>query len=311
MRMLESGSRLLGTNSKVELSATQQPAELNKNQLGLMESDMCILVNEEGELMGSVSKKDSHVFSAVRPRGELHRAFSVFLFNEDNKLLLQQRAAEKITFPQVWTNTCCSHPLVGMTPDEVDTDADVRAGRVMGVKHAAVRKLQQELGIRSEDIPVKDFKYLTRLHYWAADIVTHGKKAPWGEHEIDYILFIKVTLTLTPALTLTLTLTLTLALILKVKAPLTFKPNEEEVMDTKWVDLAELQTMMEPSRELLWSPWFSIVARHPHLLEKWMADVDATISTDVCEDFSTIHRFDPSREHMGGAGGAGVWLGTL
>jgi isopentenyl-diphosphate delta-isomerase type 1 len=41
-------------------------------------------------------------------RGLLHRAFSVFLFDSQNRLLLQQRAAEKITFPDLWTNTCCS-----------------------------------------------------------------------------------------------------------------------------------------------------------------------------------------------------------
>jgi isopentenyl-diphosphate delta-isomerase len=45
------------------------------------------------------------------PNLKLHRAFSVFLFNEKNELLLQQRAKEKITFPLYWTNTCCSHPL--------------------------------------------------------------------------------------------------------------------------------------------------------------------------------------------------------
>ena len=43
--------------------------------------------------------------------GLLHRAFSVFLFDSQNRLLLQQRASEKITFPDMWTNTCCSHPL--------------------------------------------------------------------------------------------------------------------------------------------------------------------------------------------------------
>jgi isopentenyl-diphosphate delta-isomerase type 1 len=44
-------------------------------------------------------------------KGLLHRAFSVFLFDSQNRLLLQQRATEKITFPDMWTNTCCSHPL--------------------------------------------------------------------------------------------------------------------------------------------------------------------------------------------------------
>jgi isopentenyl-diphosphate delta-isomerase len=55
-------------------------------------------------------------FEEGQPHGLLHRAFSVFLFNSENKLLLQQRAASKITFPKVWTNTCCSHPLYGHSP---------------------------------------------------------------------------------------------------------------------------------------------------------------------------------------------------
>lgn len=61
-----------------------------------------------------------------------------------------------------------------------------------GVKNAAVRKLAHELRISAEDVPIDSFKFLTRLHYYAADAVTHGPNAPWGEHEIDYILFIQV-----------------------------------------------------------------------------------------------------------------------
>lgn len=61
----------------------------------------------------------NEVFSPLSPghlmeninKGLLHRAFSVFLFSPDGRLLLQRRAAEKITFPDMWTNTCCSHPL--------------------------------------------------------------------------------------------------------------------------------------------------------------------------------------------------------
>lgn len=45
-------------------------------------------------------------------KGLLHRAFSAFIFRpSDGRLLLQKRADEKITFPGMWTNTCCSHPL--------------------------------------------------------------------------------------------------------------------------------------------------------------------------------------------------------
>merc|ERR1712071_732048 len=112
-----------------------------------------------------------------------------------------QRASSKITFPNVWTNTCCSHPLHGMEPPEVDTPLDVKNGTVNGAKAAAIRKLGHELGVPSEQVPIEGFKFLTRLHYWAADTVTHGAQSPWGEHEIDYVLFILVdknTLTVRP-----------------------------------------------------------------------------------------------------------------
>ena len=76
-----------------------------------------------------------------------------------------------------------------MEVDEVDSDDAVSRGEVPGIKCAAVRKLQHELGIALGTLDPARFKYLTRLHYWAADVVTHGEVAPWGEHEIDYILF--------------------------------------------------------------------------------------------------------------------------
>jgi len=59
-----------------------------------------------------------------------------------------------------------------MVPSEVDTScAD---GMVFGVKHAAIRKLDHELGIPPTQLQLDKFKFLTRLHYWAADTVTHG-----------------------------------------------------------------------------------------------------------------------------------------
>jgi isopentenyl-diphosphate Delta-isomerase len=105
-------------------------------------------------------------------QGLLHRAFSVFLFDSNSRLLLQQRASEKITFPDMWTNTCCSHPLgipgeTGVTMQE----------SIMGVKRAAQRKLDHELGIQAEQVPLELFKFLTRIHYKAP---SSGK---WGEHE--------------------------------------------------------------------------------------------------------------------------------
>lgn len=105
-------------------------------------------------------------------KGLLHRAFSVFLFNDKNELLLQQRASEKITFPDMWTNTCCSHPL--SIPGETGSNL---ADAIEGAKRAAQRKLDHELGIKKEQIPIEKFKFLTRIHYKAP---SDGK---WGEHE--------------------------------------------------------------------------------------------------------------------------------
>jgi farnesyl-diphosphate farnesyltransferase len=251
------------------------------SQEELMLKDECILINNDDIEVGHIDKKTAHVFSNNDPRGMLHRAFSVFLFNDEGKLLLQQRAGSKITFPNVWTNTCCSHPLHGFTPSEIDSAEDVKSGKVNGVINAAIRKLDHELGITSEQVDSSKFKYLTRLHYWAADVVTHGTSSPWGEHEIDYILFIKT--------------------------PVTLKLNSEEVSDTKYVSLEELQAMMKPDSGLLWSPWFRIIAEK--FLVHWWADLNKTLTTNSFVDYNTIHRFDPTEEHMGGAGNAGKLLG--
>ena len=108
-------------------------------------------------------------------KGMLHRAFSTFLFRpSDGKLLLQKRANEKITFPNLWTNTCCSHPLAIKS----------ELGGEIGAKNAAQRKLNHELGIPTEQIDLNDLIYLTKIHYLAPS------NGICGEHEIDYILFI-------------------------------------------------------------------------------------------------------------------------
>ena len=120
-----------------------------------MLKDTCILVNEVDEVTGHASKKECHIFDSGRPKGLLHRAFSVFLFNARNQLLLQQRASSKITFPSVWTNTCCSHPLHGYDPTEVEDLKDAEAGRTPATINAAIRKLDHELGIRATQVPAE------------------------------------------------------------------------------------------------------------------------------------------------------------
>ena len=75
------------------------------DQVGMM-SEQVILVDESDNMIGSMSKVDAH-----RGNGILHRAFSILIFDDDDRLLIQKRASHKITFPDVWANTVCSHPL--------------------------------------------------------------------------------------------------------------------------------------------------------------------------------------------------------
>ena len=76
----------------------------------------------------------------------------------------------------------------------MDTASGIADGSVPGAKTAAVRKLQHELGIAPAQVPMDQFKYLTRLHYCAPDHFAENQAVsggPWGEHEMDYILFLK------------------------------------------------------------------------------------------------------------------------
>ena len=69
-----------------------------------MNKEMVILVDKDDNELGLMEKLEVH------QKGLLHRAFSVFLLNDSNQLLLQKRALDKYHSPGLWTNTCCSHP---------------------------------------------------------------------------------------------------------------------------------------------------------------------------------------------------------
>ena len=102
-----------------------------------------VLVNSEDEVLGHQDKWDCH-----QGEGELHRAFSVFIFNDKNELLLQRRSEQKLLWPQVWANSCCSHPL--------HIDSEVNG--IDGAKTAAKRKMEQELGIEPDEIKLEQLK---------------------------------------------------------------------------------------------------------------------------------------------------------
>ena len=225
-----------------------------------MSSDMCLEVDERDVVVGSISKREAHSVTETAPKARLHRAFSVFLFDSQNRLLLQQRAASKITFPNVWTNTCCSHPL--FRSEELDSAEHIASGMVPGIKRAAIRKLYDELGIDPSSLNISQFKYLTRVLYFARDEVTYGvENCPWCEHEVDYILFIR--------------------------ADVRLSPNPEEVQAFKYVTWIELEAMMRPASKLLWSPWFRALAER--YLQSWWDDLDTTLLSDRFVDRECIH----------------------
>lgn len=209
----------------------------DEEQIRLME-ERCIVTSEDDKYIRDGSKKECHLMTNIQ-KGLLHRAFSVFLFDPINgKLLLQKRADEKITFPKMWTNTCCSHPLA--------IKAELEETEQIGVRRAAQRKLEHELGIPAEQVPLDEFQFLTRIHYLAPS------DGLWGEHEIDYILFIT--------------------------APVTVKPNLNEIGDIKWVsadELKELMTELDPSS---FTPWFKLIASK-FLFPWWSKLIERKTST--------------------------------
>tara|TARA_B100001250_G_scaffold68809_1_gene55160 strand:- start:3129 stop:3809 length:681 start_codon:yes stop_codon:yes gene_type:complete len=142
-----------------------------------MMEENCIVVDENDQIIGQDSKVNCHL-----NEGKLHRAFSVLLFDSNNKLLIQQRADEKITFPSIWANSCCSHPLY----------QNGEQNGIEGAKNAAIRKLTQELGIKMGEIRSEDLNFITKMHYKSrAD-----KK--WVEHEVDYIFVVKINVQINP-----------------------------------------------------------------------------------------------------------------
>ena len=85
--------------------------------------EMVILVDKNDNQLGLMEKIEAH------EKAVLHRAFSVFILNDDNELLIQKRALNKYHSPGLWTNTCCSHPRDG---EPIKKAGNRRLGEVMG-----------------------------------------------------------------------------------------------------------------------------------------------------------------------------------
>ncbi len=114
--------------------------------------EMLILVDKDDSVIGAETKL------AVHQQGLLHRAFSIFVFNSEGKLLIQQRALGKYHSAGLWANSCCGHPRYG---EKTDT--------------AAVRRLGEEMGFNSPLRKVWCFTYYAEV---PGDLI---------EHEYDHV----------------------------------------------------------------------------------------------------------------------------
>ena len=115
--------------------------------------EQLILVNEQDEAIGSLSKRECHAGAGV-----LHRAFSIFIFNSAAEVLLQKRSAQKHLWPLHWSNACCSHPRQGEAAEA-----------------AAQHRLAQELGIKTSLSFL--YKFIYQAQYQGGD----------SEHELCWV----------------------------------------------------------------------------------------------------------------------------
>lgn len=277
---------------------------LDDVQLSLMK-ERCILLDENDTPLRPATKIELHLrenMDGSIGKPLLHRAFSVFLFDAQGRVLLQKRADSKITYPAFWANTCCSHPWY--------TEEEMAVGEgdslpILGAERAARRKLLQELGIDADALGL-DFHFVTRIHYRSFcddrgdEVKPAGKgddeegEIRWGEHEIDYILLAQA----------------------KDDIPLD-KLNPNEVQDARFFSPDELESFLasnvhenkgQKGAELI-SPWFRLIStissaggaaneeeekgkryERSGLLWRWWDNLE-DVKKGKLKDEKTIHRF--------------------
>jgi len=116
--------------------------------------DKIVLVDERDRPVGFEEKLKAH-----ENGGKLHRAFSIFVFNKEGKMLLQLRSVKKYHFGGLWTNSCCSHPRKGEKLED-----------------AVHKRLKDEFGFDT------DLKEMFSFIYRATD-----RKSGLTEHELDHV----------------------------------------------------------------------------------------------------------------------------
>jgi len=242
LNIVSTSCRTLSNNSTIDFLNKYDP-----QQVALLNEPLMV-VDQQDHIIGEISKKDAHLLSNIEGEQSLvHRAFSFFLFDNStspSRLILQQRSTEKITYPSLWANTCCSHPLYN----------NIEMQGIDGVKHAVIRRIKYELGYEFD----LDLIYLTRIFYQARNIPDDGI---FGESEIDYIIIAKHKLDS------------------KLDLLADFKLNINEVKQIKSVTLNECEDLVKQG---VTTPWFTKIVQKG-LLAKWWSILDEQQSDEIIQ----------------------------
>lgn len=205
-------TRLYSNSFKAKFAQSQQK-EFNDN---------LILVNDKDDQIGEVSKLKAHLISEKNKYP--HRAFSVFLFNNKNELLIQRRSEQKVTFPLMWSNTCCSHPI---NNSDENNPADNS-----GIKSAVIRRMEFELGIRSQ---ITDYHLIGKILYKAKS------NAVFEEYELDYVFLMQSDQLPVSAMKKMI--------------------NNNEVADIKYISKRNLIEDMNKKNPNYYTPWFELIIK--------------------------------------------------
>ncbi|XP_074127690.1 isopentenyl-diphosphate Delta-isomerase 1-like [Sminthopsis crassicaudata] len=223
----------------------ENSSHLDMYQVGRL-AELCIIIDENDHVIGAEDKKTCHLYKNIQ-KGLLHRAFSVVLFNSNKQLLVQERSDSKIIFPGYFTDSCSSHPL--------SNTLELDENNAIGVRRAAQRRVQAELGIPLEQVPLDDIIYMTRYHYKARSDET------WGEHEIAYLLLMTKDVNL--------------------------NPDSRELKNYYYMSKEELRELLAKGDkgEAKITPWLKLMAEN--FLFKWW---DSLPNVNHFLDHKTIHR---------------------
>lgn len=149
---------------------------LSGKYYGSAMKELLLAVDDHDRIKRFATKLDCHRISHENSTGICHRAFSLFLFDRSTgDMLLQKRSALKVTFPLLWSNAVCSHPILNKQMNELQG--------VQGILNAVCRRFKIEMGYAMPKTIFDTLKYVGRVKY------TAQSSCEFYENEIDYIVF--------------------------------------------------------------------------------------------------------------------------